>query len=89
MWSENDLPKLIPPSIRRLPGNPKKNRKRETDEARPQKRSKCVHCTVCGRLGHNRRSCTQRFVGNGARSIATSIEGAKPNQPAKNIQQPE
>ncbi|KAF7832248.1 uncharacterized protein G2W53_014581 [Senna tora] len=51
---------LLPPPLRRLPGRPKKSRRREKDEAPPsdvRRKLSTIKCTNCGQLGHNKRSC--------------------------------
>ncbi|KAF7844180.1 transposon protein, putative, Mutator sub-class [Senna tora] len=47
---------LLPPPLRRLPGRPKKSRRREKDEAPPsdiRRKLSTIKCTNCGQLGHN------------------------------------
>ncbi|KAK2438726.1 hypothetical protein QL285_023469 [Trifolium repens] len=52
---------VLPPPLRRLPGRPKKNRRREKDEdvapSNARKLLSTIKCTNCGTLGHNKRSC--------------------------------
>ncbi|KAK2645438.1 hypothetical protein Ddye_020633 [Dipteronia dyeriana] len=49
--------KLSPPDRKKLPGRPRKNRKRAPNEPTKQKRSSGVKCSGCGAFGHNVRSC--------------------------------
>lgn len=64
---------LMPPELRRLPGRPRKNRRREAWEsantggedgpANPtQYRVSRGRCKICGEIGHNKRTC-QRAQG--------------------------
>ncbi|KAK4386174.1 hypothetical protein Sango_2488000 [Sesamum angolense] len=49
---------LLPPIVRRMPGRPKKNRRKEPSKP-PNviRRSNMVRCKVCNDLGHNKRTC--------------------------------
>ncbi|KAL5772387.1 hypothetical protein ACOSQ2_012311 [Xanthoceras sorbifolium] len=42
---------------KRLPGRPKKNRKRGAEEPAKKKRSGLGKCKICGEMGHNKRTC--------------------------------
>ncbi|XP_012844641.1 PREDICTED: uncharacterized protein LOC105964686 [Erythranthe guttata] len=48
---------LQPPTYRRLPGRPKKNRRKEAGEGQSQKISTVVRCKRCKGWGHNIRTC--------------------------------
>ncbi|KAL0401741.1 UNVERIFIED_CONTAM: hypothetical protein Slati_4204000 [Sesamum latifolium] len=49
---------LLPPIVRRMPGRPKKNRRKEPGEAHNiVRRSNMVRCKVSNDLGHNKRTC--------------------------------
>ncbi|KAL0317593.1 UNVERIFIED_CONTAM: hypothetical protein Sangu_2173600 [Sesamum angustifolium] len=51
-------PTLLPPIIKRMPGRPKKSRRKEQgEETNAIRRSNMVKCKVCNELGHNRRTC--------------------------------
>ena len=57
---EGDLV-LQPPILRKLPGWPRKNRRREKGEAdagTTRNRSTTVRCKKCNQFGHNSRTCT-------------------------------
>ncbi|KAI8557838.1 hypothetical protein RHMOL_Rhmol04G0042000 [Rhododendron molle] len=60
-WEPDQFHKLDPPPLRRMPGRPRKNRRREADEAPAgashMKRSQTLRCTNCKEFGHNRRTC--------------------------------
>ncbi|KAK4438878.1 hypothetical protein Salat_0222400 [Sesamum alatum] len=48
---------LLPPIVRRMPGRPKKNRRKEPGEAtNAVRRSNMVRCKLCNDLGHNKRA---------------------------------
>ncbi|KAK4431573.1 hypothetical protein Salat_0919400 [Sesamum alatum] len=52
-------PTLLPPVIKRMPGRPKKSRRKEqAEEPNAVRRSNIVKCKVCNELGHNRRTCS-------------------------------
>ena len=55
------LPKtVLPPPLRRAPGRPRVNRRREADEGASSsqpKRSSTLKCGNCGAFGHNKRTC--------------------------------
>ncbi|KAK4434912.1 hypothetical protein Salat_0654100 [Sesamum alatum] len=56
---------ILPPPLKRLPGRPIKHRRRELGEAAkviPSKRATKVKCGVCGRKGHNKRTCDDPTV---------------------------
>ncbi|CAL5407451.1 unnamed protein product [Camellia sinensis] len=48
---------LKPPPLKRMPGRPRKSRRREVDKAAPSKRSCTVKCIICKGIGHNKRTC--------------------------------
>ncbi|KAL0313386.1 UNVERIFIED_CONTAM: hypothetical protein Sradi_5737900 [Sesamum radiatum] len=51
--------------IKRMPGRPKKSRRKEPGEApNAVKRSSIVRCRACNELGHNRRTCPSIQVRN-------------------------
>ncbi|KAL5779074.1 hypothetical protein ACOSQ2_009811 [Xanthoceras sorbifolium] len=56
-WPESTEGVVMPPQKRRLPGRPKKSRKRAADEPQKQKRSSSGKCSKCGEYGHNVRTC--------------------------------
>ncbi|KAJ4974525.1 hypothetical protein NE237_007699 [Protea cynaroides] len=56
---------LQPPLLRRLPGRPHKNKKRELGEAEPgafRRGARTVRCDICKETGHNRRTCQRTPV---------------------------
>ncbi|KAL0305351.1 UNVERIFIED_CONTAM: hypothetical protein Sangu_3036500 [Sesamum angustifolium] len=61
-------PTLLPPIIKRMPGRPKKSRRKEQgEETNAIRRSNMVKCKVCNELGHNRRTCPNIQVQNSGR----------------------
>ncbi|KAK2655096.1 hypothetical protein Ddye_008148 [Dipteronia dyeriana] len=57
LWPKMTFNKLFPPDRKKLPGRPRKNRKRAPDEPTKQKMSSGGKCSGCGSFGHNVRSC--------------------------------
>ncbi|XP_059669284.1 uncharacterized protein LOC132314433 [Cornus florida] len=85
MWPKTPSIDLYPPKPRRLPGRPRKNRRREQGEPAPAstsevpKRSSVVTCKYCLQTGHNRRTYqraqTARERATAARGRAASARG--------------
>ncbi|XP_022030248.1 uncharacterized protein LOC110931151 [Helianthus annuus] len=69
-WPKVDYP-MDPPPIKKAPGRPKKNRKRDPHED-PKKPGKLIKhgvimtCGICGERGHNKRKCTVKDSQNAA-----------------------
>ncbi|KAK1380321.1 hypothetical protein POM88_027065 [Heracleum sosnowskyi] len=55
--------KLLPPKARRMPGRPKKHRRREADEVgggcRLSKKGVVMKCSRCLVIGHNKATCKE------------------------------
>ncbi|XP_057772531.1 uncharacterized protein LOC130992076 [Salvia miltiorrhiza] len=65
-WPIDDQPPIIPPKFSKLPGRPKKLRKRDDDEVIKDTANKLsrrglvkMTCKTCGMTGHNKRSCRE------------------------------
>ncbi|KAL5826268.1 hypothetical protein ACOSQ4_018065 [Xanthoceras sorbifolium] len=58
VWPEVDAVPLIPPPLKRRPGRPKLQRKREQNEKPKEARSGSVICKICKKAGHNKRTCS-------------------------------
>ena len=77
----NESPKDVvkPPYLKRLPGRPRKNRRREVDEGSSGpgtiRRSTTVRCDTCKQFGHNKRTC--QWTPIAARKYATSTSTSK------------
>ncbi|KAJ9565013.1 hypothetical protein OSB04_000979 [Centaurea solstitialis] len=61
-WKTNDLNKPLPPKPKRMPGRPKKQRKKAIHEPSPHhgkvsKQGSVMTCQKCFQVGHNRRGC--------------------------------
>lgn len=52
-----DVPKLMPPTMKRGIGRPSRNRRREQGEQQKGKRSTTVQCKKCKQFGHNSKTC--------------------------------
>ncbi|KAH7836526.1 hypothetical protein Vadar_002444 [Vaccinium darrowii] len=61
MWTMCPGDPLDPPPLKRMPGRPRKNRRRQEDEGAAgtsqSKRSQTLKCTWCQEYGHNKRTC--------------------------------
>ncbi|TXG72700.1 hypothetical protein EZV62_001279 [Acer yangbiense] len=55
---------VIPPPIKRQPGRPKLQRKRELSEKPRETRSSSVVCQAYKQFGHNKRSCSKSNQSN-------------------------
>lgn len=66
LWEPVEGDVLEPPPLRRLPGRPRKNRRREVDDAAAgtseSRRSQTIKCSNCQHFGHNKRSCQRAPV---------------------------
>ncbi|KAH9724164.1 SWIM-type domain-containing protein [Citrus sinensis] len=56
-WPIADGDDILLPLLRRPPGRPKKNRRRETDEVPVERRRYRMQCKHCKEFGHNKRGC--------------------------------
>ena len=59
---EVNVEPILPPKARRVPGRPKKPRRKENDEPKSTRKKgkrnqETVRCTRCKELGHNQRTC--------------------------------
>ncbi|KAL0406414.1 UNVERIFIED_CONTAM: hypothetical protein Slati_3955300 [Sesamum latifolium] len=48
---------ILPPPIKRMPGRPKKHRRREVGEGSRVRKPSALKCSKCGHTGHNKRTC--------------------------------
>ncbi|CAL5421078.1 unnamed protein product [Camellia sinensis] len=62
LWGPVLGDELKPPPLKRMPGRPRKSRRREVDEAAPSKRSCTVKCIICKGIGHNKRTCQRALI---------------------------
>lgn len=60
-WPHTGLPDILPPKARRMPGRPKKNRRREQGEdgagGKLSKKGVEMRCSLCLTVGHNKATC--------------------------------
>jgi hypothetical protein len=74
---------VLPPLLKRLPGRPKKNRRKEpwegTETGTVAKRSSTVRCVNCKQLGHNKRTCQRAPVGSNKRRTSSTQVLSKKN----------
>ena len=95
-WPQSNLPKPNPPGYVKMPGRPKKSRKREYGEKpKRTKMSKAggkIRCSKCKSTGHNTTTCDRRhgrnseLAPNAARHDASSppAQHAATSPPAHN-----
>lgn len=75
-WPRATQAKLLPPKARRMPGRPKKHRRREADEVgsgcRLSKKGVAMTCSRCLVIGHNKATCkaTEADVAENQRKAA-------------------
>ncbi|KAK4421759.1 hypothetical protein Salat_2126500 [Sesamum alatum] len=68
---------ILPPPLKRLPGRPRVNRRREVGEDGAVKRSGPIKCSKCFGLGHNTRTC-QRAPVRQRKKIRSSQQDSVP-----------
>ncbi|KAL0346023.1 UNVERIFIED_CONTAM: hypothetical protein Sradi_4433600 [Sesamum radiatum] len=82
-WPEMELEpaNLLPPPLKRIPGRPRRNKRREHGEktnVAASKRSFTLKCRLCGEFGHNKRTCQRVPVrnrkGNKRKQVAQEFE---------------
>ncbi|TXG57121.1 hypothetical protein EZV62_018434 [Acer yangbiense] len=63
-WPQVASASIIPPPIKRQPGRPKLQRKKEPSEKPRETRSGSVVCQACKQVGHNKRTCSKANQSN-------------------------
>ncbi|KAH0761140.1 hypothetical protein KY290_017213 [Solanum tuberosum] len=87
MWPESRNPLVAPPVIKKMPGRPRKLRRKEAGETKVSgklsKTGLTMTCSLCHVKGHNKRSChLRRSDGVG------SIAGKHRATPTSNVEEP-
>ncbi|KAH0652518.1 hypothetical protein KY289_030196 [Solanum tuberosum] len=87
MWPESRNPLVAPPMIKKMPGRPRKLRRKEAGETKVSgklsKTGLTMTCSLCHVKGHNKRSChLRRSDGVG------SIAGEHRATPTSNVEEP-
>ncbi|WCJ30900.1 hypothetical protein M5689_012421 [Euphorbia peplus] len=85
MWLETGNPPIEPPEVKKMPGRPKKNRRREHDEPRHGKASRRglqITCSICKTPGHNKSKCTKKPTQDSQSEIRTYESGSTSATPA-------
>jgi alpha-galactosidase len=90
-WAESEMPKPKPPGYVKMPGRPKKSRRREPGEkAKRTKMAKIggkIRCSKCKATGHNTTTCDRRH-GTASEPIPGrqqgSVAGEAASSPAAN-----
>ncbi|XP_074324236.1 uncharacterized protein LOC141661151 [Apium graveolens] len=87
-WPNTGFPDILPPKSRRMPGRPKKNKKREQGESgagiKLGKKGVRMTCSKCLMFGHNKASCKtseeevkERHKREAAEVKKAQVEGAR------------
>ncbi|CAO2166141.1 unnamed protein product, partial [Urochloa humidicola] len=89
-WPQSDREPMQPPGYIKMPGRPKKERRREPNEkpkaAKVSRVGTVIRCRKCKQIGHNRSTCERR---NGQPSTADSgsvpanFSNTAPPQPSR------
>ena len=79
MWPKNSMPTVLPPYYDPQPGRPKESKRRKrADEPHNdltklgKRHQKSLRCSVCGTLGHNKRSYKMPKIGGGSAAVGSS-----------------
>lgn len=60
-WPKRNVEQILPPHVKKVPGRPKKERKREELEGRKRIKlsriGRIMRCSICHQEGHNKRKC--------------------------------
>ncbi|WOK97618.1 hypothetical protein Cni_G06326 [Canna indica] len=84
-WPEVDGPHVLPPPVKKMPGRPKKKRRRDMHEdetgTRLSRGGLVITCQICFQDGHNRRSCPLRGHPSSTQSQGGDNEPRMSNQP--------
>ncbi|KAL5817272.1 hypothetical protein ACOSQ3_025650 [Xanthoceras sorbifolium] len=84
LWPNDDNPSIVlPPEKKRMPGRPKKNRKRGTDEGSKHKKSAVVRCKGCGEFGHNIRTCEGGVGSTSGKTAKVWVAGSSKSAPKR------
>lgn len=83
MWPSSGHQILLPPDVKKRAGRPKKVRRREPDEDVPDpkqttlsKKGVKMSCSVCKKLGHNKRGCKQGSTNAGGEANLSGVANA-------------
>ncbi|WVZ87075.1 LOW QUALITY PROTEIN: hypothetical protein U9M48_033767 [Paspalum notatum var. saurae] len=83
-WPVLDRPKLKAPGYIKMPGRPKTERRRESQEKpKAKKMSRMgirIRCTTCKGIGHNRASCDKRTAGGSSQNPSANNQGSQGTQ---------
>jgi len=65
VWDKTEMPYIVPPPTKKMPGRPKKKRRLEAWEVMKNKSQLGQtglkkKCGICHKLGHNRKSCIEK-----------------------------
>lgn len=75
-WPTSEMAKPLPPKFLKMPGRPKKERRREPHEKpkgkKLSKRGTVIRCSKCKQTGHNRSSCDRRNTGTSNKATSQS-----------------
>ncbi|XP_056691880.1 uncharacterized protein [Spinacia oleracea] len=75
-WPTFELPRILPPLMRRAAGRPAKQRRRGAHEKKRGKRNTTVKCGKCKQIGHNSRTCKGGSTAKQRKESATAAAGS-------------
>lgn len=89
-WPPNQLNKPLPPKPRKMPGRPKKKRKRAAHEPLSQvgkvsRVGAVMTCKKCGKEGHNKRGCKEPTKDKGKQKVDATKETTKTNEKGPSV----
>jgi hypothetical protein len=86
-WPVSDRPVLKASGYVRMPGRPRKERKRDPTEkpkgTKMSKKGTVIRCRKCKQVGHNRSTCDRR---NGTDHSTISTNATPPSQPSNALE---
>ncbi|XP_056689837.1 uncharacterized protein [Spinacia oleracea] len=75
-WPTFELPRILPPLMRRAAGRPAKQRRRGAHEKKRGKRNTIVKCGKCKQIGHNSRTCKGGSTAKQRKESAAAAAGS-------------
>ncbi|XP_029143589.1 uncharacterized protein [Arachis hypogaea] len=95
LWEKTGSPAPVPLPIKRKPGRPTTNRRKDKAEGSTGTKTKMkrkyapIRCMYCGELGYNKRTCSKKKQDNAqekARTMQLQFVAVQPPQPAPGLE---